>query len=690
MANPRPKARTSNFTRGGQIFFHNIRMYFQIIGKIFHWYALVIAILTGVITYFSIDAETITGLRYYFIAKMSMNPDNTIIVHANGQDFDYTAKQLLDSPKLNAIYDHVLFVLQCSFLLAFVIVTVVISLIMNYFKRKGEEQTADCLVRGTQIAEPKQLALILKKDKNASPFTIDDLQILPNDFEVRHLYLGGSTGTGKTVLIRKLLRWIRERGDKAIIYDKGCTFVSRFYDKDKDYILNPTDERSVNWSLWNDAKDVPDYENLAAALIPETGNSDPFWIEASRTIFANTAYRMAQDNEPCTTERLLELILKAPLSTLAAYLDGTESTSLVSEKAQKTAISIKSVLAAYIKSLRYLEGLDKPMKNGETRPSFSIRDWMLDDNEKGFLFLTSNAQQHVALRPLISMWLSTASTSILSLDENPNRRVWFIIDELPSLHRLPDLSSTLAEVRKHGGCYLIGIQSYAQFIKIYGQHAADEMYDLLNSRFFLRNPSAPMAKKSSDDLGEQEIEVSKEQYSYGANSVRDGISLGHQTVTRPAVLPSEIMQLEDLQCWFRTFGGYPITKIKFKFDDMPQVARAFDKRTYETSEQMAEIDALLTHYQLGALTALPEKDRQALLGIHKAQFEDNEDEQQQEEDRMKKTITEKERKDDQDVEKQKKREEQAMKAQLATPDHNEQALNDMDASISDPYNDIEI
>lgn len=153
------------------------------------------------------------------------------------------------------------------------------------------------------------------------------------------------------------------------------------------------------------------------------------------------------------------------------------------------------------------------------------------------------------------MWLSTASTAILGLNESASRRIWVIIDELPSLHKLPDLASTLAEVRKHGGCYLVGFQSYAQFVKVYGQHAADEMYDLLNTRFYFRNPSSPMAERASKDLGEQEVEISKEQYSYGANTVRDGISLGHQTITRPAVMPSEIMALDDLQCWYRTFGA---------------------------------------------------------------------------------------------------------------------------------------
>ncbi|MCV5373097.1 type IV secretion system DNA-binding domain-containing protein, partial [Escherichia coli] len=85
-----------------------------------------------------------------------------------------------------------------------------------------------------------------------------------------------------------------------------------------------------------------------------------------------------------------------------------------------------------------------------------------DDNQKGFLFLSSNAQQHASLRPLISMWLAIASNAMLGLKEDEDRRIWVIMDEMPSLHKLPELGSIIAEVRKFGGCYLIGIQSYAQ------------------------------------------------------------------------------------------------------------------------------------------------------------------------------------------------------------------------------------
>ncbi|NHE84388.1 type IV secretion system DNA-binding domain-containing protein, partial [Vibrio vulnificus] len=84
--------------------------------------------------------------------------------------------------------------------------------------------------------------------------------------------------------------------------------------------------------------------------------------------------------------------------------------------------------------------------------------------------LSSNAQQHASLRPLISTWLAIASNAILGLNPDDDRRIWVIMDEMPSLHKLPELDSIIAEVRKFGGCYVIGLQSYAQLVKTYGKN----------------------------------------------------------------------------------------------------------------------------------------------------------------------------------------------------------------------------
>ncbi len=245
--------------------------------------------------------------------------------------------------------------------------------------------------------------------------------------------------------------------------------------------------------------------------------------------------------------------------------------------------------------------------------------------------------QHASLRPLISMWLAIASNAILGLEENEDRRIWVVMDEMPSLHKLPELGSIIAEVRKFGGCYLIGIQSYAQLVKTYGKHAADEMFDLLNSRFYFRAPSAEMAQISAKDLGEQEIDVSRENYSYGANTLRDGVTLSHQTITRPVVSASEIQTLDDLQCWVRVPNSSFITRLDLKFDPKKKQNTPFLKRQYDESESMKLVYEKLVYHEIRAPMMLDEADRAALFARQSDTFE-NENEQQSAVKSMKEAI----------------------------------------------------
>lgn len=638
MTNKRPK--NSNYTRGGQITFHNLTMFLQINAKLVRWMGYAIVAITALLCVTLLDSETLKGTYYYWLynAIANIKPDTHVVYTIwQGVTYKSTLGEQLANPFFSEANTKFWLSVQLYFLISLLSGMTLLTVAMRFFKKKGDEQTDEHFIRGVQKVEPPMLARQLKKANRQSPFAMDGLNVFKDNFEVQHMLIDGTTGAGKSVALRKLLRWVKARGDKAIIYDKGCTFVSKFYNPETDVILNAFDERCAFWDVWCDAEDATDFENMAAALIPMHGDGDPFWVQSARTIFTSTAYKMV--NEPNrTTERLLELMLTSELESLSEYLKGTESASLVSDKIQKTAISIKSVLAAYVKSLRFLEGLDgKDDQGNPIRPRFSIRDWVKNDEESGFLFLSSNAQQHASLRPLISMWLSIASTAILEQQENADRRIWVIMDEAPSLHKLPELAETIAEVRKFGGCYVIGIQSFAQLRKVYGTNAAQEMFDLLNTRLFFRSPSNEMAKISSQDLGEQEVDISKENYSYGAHAMRDGISLGHQTVTRPTVTPSEIMQLDDLQCWLRTPGDYPITKLNLKFDKMRSIVPPFLKRDFAPSEKMQSIEQMLTYCQISALNQLSSAEQHQLMGVHTAQFEDDA-ERDAEEARMKAAI----------------------------------------------------
>ncbi|HBU8831950.1 TPA: type IV secretion system DNA-binding domain-containing protein, partial [Klebsiella pneumoniae] len=250
------------------------------------------------------------------------------------------------------------------------------------------------------------------------------------------------------------------------------------------------------------------------------------------------------------------------IDKLRAYLQNTPAANLVEEKIEKTAISIRAVLTNYVKAIRYLQGIEK---NGEP---FTIRDWMRgvrEDRPNGWLFISSNADTHASLKPVISMWLSIAIRGLLAMGENRNRRVWIFADELPTLHKLPDLVEILPEARKFGGCYVFGIQSYAQLEDIYGVKPAATLFDVMNTRAFFRSPSKEIAEFAAGEIGEKEILKASEQYSYGADPVRDGVSTGKEKERETLVSYSDIQTLPDLSCYVTLPGPYPAVKLALKY-----------------------------------------------------------------------------------------------------------------------------
>lgn len=232
--------------------------------------------------------------------------------------------------------------------------------------------------------------------------------------------------------------------------------------------------------------------------------------------------------------------------------------------------------------IRYLHGIER---NGEP---FTIRDWMRgvrEDGNNGWLFISSNADTHASLKPVISMWLSLAIRGLLAMGENRQRRVWFFADEIPTLHKLPDLVEIVPEARKFGGCYVLGFQSYAQLEDIYGAKGAATLFDVLNTRAFFRSPSKQIADFAAGEIGEKEQLKASEQYSYGVDPVRDGTSVGKDMERVTLVSYSDIQTLPDLTCYITLPGPYPAVKLPLKYQTRPKVAPEFIARTIDTDAE---------------------------------------------------------------------------------------------------------
>ena len=430
--------------------------------------------------------------------------------------------------------------------------------------RGGELATSRELVRRTLPLHRSVVRLVRRK--RSTPYAIAGIP-WPTGAETRHTIVSGTTGSGKTVLIADLVEQIRKRGERCVIYDKMGSYTETFFDPGQDVLLNPLDARAPRWSPFLEARSARDFDTMAAALIPRQKDAaDPFWITAARQLFSHGAAVLWQRGETGNGV-LIDHLLKTELSALAEAMEGTVAQSIVDPANPKTALSVRAMLTANIGTMDMLPDEGTP---------FSIREWIEREGGGGFLFMTSRGDQHASLRGLISTWLEIAVNALLSLPREDGRRIWVILDELPTLHQLPSLRPGLAESRQFGGCFVLGVQVFSALRDLYGRDGAETISGLCGTRVVLAAPDRDTSEWSAESLGRVEVESLAEGVSY--DTPRDGVTLSARRDLRSLVLPAEVARLENLSGYLKFPGAWPVARVQLKYRARPSVAERFVAR----------------------------------------------------------------------------------------------------------------
>ena len=451
--------------------------------------------------------------------------------------------------------------------------------------RRGRRLRGGELVSARQLGRralplPQRGLMRLRRTKS-KPYAIAGIP-WPDGAETRHTIVSGTTGSGKTVLIADLVEQIRARGERCVVYDKMGNYTETFFDRERDVLLNPLDDRAPRWSPFLEARTALDFDTMAAALIPRQKDAaDPFWITAARQLFSHGAAVLWKRGE--TRNRVLvDHLLKTELSALAEAMEGTVAQSIVDPANPKTALSVRAMLTANIGAMDLLPDEGQP---------FSVRQWIESDGG-GFLFLTSRGDQHASLRGLISTWLEIAVNALLSLPREDGqgnalvRRIWVILDELPTLHQLPSLRPGLAESRQFGGCFVLGVQVFSALRDLYGRDGAETISGLCGTRVVLAAPDRDTSEWSAESLGRVEVEALAEGVSY--DTPRDGVTLSARRDLRSLVLPAEVARLENLSGYLKFPGAWPVARIRLKYKNRTKVAERFVQRAEGESGARSE------------------------------------------------------------------------------------------------------
>ena len=422
--------------------------------------------------------------------------------------------------------------------------------------RRFKEMKYGRVLRGPRMLDPVEFNKAQKGDGLGFKTTESGRMMrIPLHKEAQHLRLMGDTGVGKTQLIMQCLRQIRGRGDSAIVYDPACEYIQRFYDAQRgDIVLNPLDARCPYWGPAQELESEDEAYAIATSLYaPKSDKVDEFFHETPAQIFAHLLKRGPTPQQ-----------LAAWMSSdteLMKMVEGTEMAFYIDRKAGPQRAGVLSSLGLVAKSFRMLPDRD------EKRVVWNARTW--SKRREGWIFITSRPPERDTLRPLHSLWIDLLVMRLLTAPQPGQKPVWFVIDELASLQRLPQLHTAITENRKSKNPLILGFQGKAQLEVIYG-HLAEVMLSQPATKIFMKTAEPKAAEWISEAIGKVEIERLKE-------TKFDGTRSGHNfTVERqiePLVMGSEISGLDDRHAYLKL--GNSVARFAFDYMDLPTPTPSF-------------------------------------------------------------------------------------------------------------------
>jgi hypothetical protein len=128
----------------------------------------------------------------------------------------------------------------------------------------------------------------------------------------------------------------------------------------------------------------------------------------------------------------------------------TELASLIDRSAPQQRSGVLASLSLVADSFRLLP------KKEDAAAEWTAREWSKE--RKGWIFITSQPAEREALRPLHSLWIDMLVLRLLSAPKPEQHPVWFVLDELASLQKLPQLHTAITENRKSRNPIVLGFQ----------------------------------------------------------------------------------------------------------------------------------------------------------------------------------------------------------------------------------------
>jgi len=429
-------------------------------------------------------------------------------------------------------------------------------------RREAILQTEDRHRRGSQLTTPKLLNRYLAKSEGEGQVRIGEI-ILPKPIETRGIFTIGMLGVGKTQLQNRVMDVIVDQQEKGIIFSaKGDDYITTHW-RDGDTIFCPADARTAGWSLMADVSDVGDFDIIAESLVDDSNEKTKTWSGGAKMIISGLlrfCYLSGKrsNRQICDIFSLDATGMRDCLKTTPG---AEQAAGLLSEPASPPSVSFHITVCLYARPLQLLKHIEG---------DFSISGWIRAG--KGRIYLPATPKLHRQLGSLYSVFIDLAIVHHLSLPNDSTRRIWYGLDELSALGKIPGLPQLANVGRSKGAAILAGTQAYPQLDLLYGQDQRRALLNGFATRAIFRNEDERTLDELSKSLGRHELERTRENLSTSFN-IDDGVTKMTETAEEALVTPDEIKNLEALHFYVQT-SGYPAAKTYIEYREWPALIPA--------------------------------------------------------------------------------------------------------------------
>ncbi len=453
-----------------------------------------------------------------------------------------------------------------------------LTLFLAYFVSRPKDKSLpkpppdhERVLKGGYLITQEQASAIARSRAGAGEQLLDWAGVpFPESLSCYHFAVIGGPGTGKTLLLKLLMRSVfsamKPGGNRrAIVYDAkqdAMELLAGMSPALPVRTLNPFAPQGVAWDIAADITTPSHAQEAATLLIPEQTSKGDFFGPSAHLLIeaAMCAFLEHAPGKWTLRDLLLALRYTARMRALVAL---SEHSAYLLDKFMSDTRTDKNIDQTVELAMRPLATVAAAWEMAGER--MSLASFLEGES---ILVLGTSELDRTVLSNINRVLFMCLARHILTGPENSGRRTWVFVDELRDAGALNDLARVMLKGRSKGAAVVLGIQDLPSLQHVYTPQVAGSLIGAAASKVFLANPEGETLKYASEHFKTQEIERVSYTYNWGWNrstksnptnhSKTDskGYTASRSKVVQPVVPESLLKALKIPDSANLSFEGY--------------------------------------------------------------------------------------------------------------------------------------